>query len=51
MFPSWASILPIALALLVLEFGHRDAVVGDARLSPQPAADDVLQGLPTYPGW
>jgi lysylphosphatidylglycerol synthetase-like protein (DUF2156 family) len=51
MFPSWASILPIALALLTLEFGHRAAVGGDARPCPEPVADDALQGLPTYPGW
>jgi lysylphosphatidylglycerol synthetase-like protein (DUF2156 family) len=50
MFPSWGSLLPIAAALLTLEFGHW-------RSAPQPAGrerhvtDDAYATLPTFPGW
>ncbi|WP_345437935.1 bifunctional lysylphosphatidylglycerol flippase/synthetase MprF [Actinoallomurus vinaceus] len=36
-FPSWASLLPVAAALLTLEFGHRRP----PRPEPAPAADPV----------
>jgi lysylphosphatidylglycerol synthetase-like protein (DUF2156 family) len=49
MFPSWASILPIALALLMLEFGHWHPGA-EPRRQAEPVPEDSY-ALPTYPGW
>jgi lysylphosphatidylglycerol synthetase-like protein (DUF2156 family) len=48
MLPSWASLLPVAVALLALEFGHW-------RPNGEPASagrvpEDSYSTLPTYPG-
>jgi lysylphosphatidylglycerol synthetase-like protein (DUF2156 family) len=49
-FPSWPSILPVAAALLMLEFGHwRPSPAATAR--PEPVAEESYATWPTYPGW
>jgi lysylphosphatidylglycerol synthetase-like protein (DUF2156 family) len=50
MFPSWTSILTIALALLMLEFGHWHPGA-EPRRRPEPVPEDSYATLPTYPGW
>jgi lysyl-tRNA synthetase class 2 len=49
MFPSWASILPIALALLMLEFGHWRPG-SEPRRQAEPVPEESY-AMPTYPGW
>ena len=49
-FPSWPSLLPIAVALLTLEFGHWHPG-GEAGTAAEPAPEDSYTTLPTYPGW
>jgi lysyl-tRNA synthetase class 2 len=49
MFPSWASLLPIGLALLTLEFGHWRP--GGEPAPAEPVTEDAYTTLPTYPGW
>jgi lysylphosphatidylglycerol synthetase-like protein (DUF2156 family) len=46
MFPSWASLLPIAVALLTLEFGHW----GSGGESARPPSEGSYAALPIYPG-
>jgi lysylphosphatidylglycerol synthetase-like protein (DUF2156 family) len=48
MFPSWASLLPIGMALLTLEFGHWRTGGENGRRQAEPAPDDSLA---TLPGW
>jgi lysylphosphatidylglycerol synthetase-like protein (DUF2156 family) len=48
-FPSWASLLPIAVALLALEFGHWRP--NGAPAAAEPGPEDSYSTLPTYPGW
>ncbi len=50
MFPSWAAILPIAVALLTLEFGHWRAA-GESGAPAERVAEDSYTTLPTYPSW
>jgi lysyl-tRNA synthetase class 2 len=50
MFPSWASLLLIAVALLTLEFGHRRSG-GEPDATAETAPEDSYTTLPTYPGW
>jgi lysyl-tRNA synthetase class 2 len=49
MFPSWTSLLPIAVALLTLEFGHWRASGEPA--TAETVSEDSYATLPTYPGW
>ncbi|MDN3351732.1 phosphatidylglycerol lysyltransferase domain-containing protein [Actinomadura sp. DC4] len=50
MFPSWASLLPIAVALLTLEFGHWRSGAGEPVGRTEHATEDSYAGL-RYPGW
>jgi lysylphosphatidylglycerol synthetase-like protein (DUF2156 family) len=49
-FPSWASLVPVAVALLTLEFGHRRATSRLPR-RPEPVADEAYAAWPPFPGW
>lgn len=49
MFPSWASLLPIAMVLLILEFGHLRPA-GEP-VSAETVPEDSYTTLPTYPRW
>lgn len=49
MFPSWASLLPIGVALLALEFGHWRP--HDEPTAAEAAPEDAHATPPTYPGW
>jgi lysylphosphatidylglycerol synthetase-like protein (DUF2156 family) len=49
MFPSWAGLPAVAVALLVLEFGHWRPNGEPATAAPVP--EDSYSTLPTYPGW
>lgn len=49
MVPGWASLLPVALALFALEFGHWRPNGEPAAAEPEP--EDAYSTLPTYPGW
>jgi lysyl-tRNA synthetase class 2 len=51
MFPSWVSLLPIAVALLTLEFGHWGSGGGEPADRTEPATEDSYARMPTYPGW
>jgi lysyl-tRNA synthetase class 2 len=50
MFPSWASLVPIAAALLTLEFGHWHSTAAPARRE-EPVTEDAYTTLPTSPSW
>ncbi|MCW2946785.1 MAG: hypothetical protein JWR24_3502 [Actinoallomurus sp.] len=49
-FPSWASIVPVALVLLTLEFGRWHAA-SEADRRAKPVAEDSYATWPTSPGW
>jgi lysyl-tRNA synthetase class 2 len=51
MFPSWVSLLPIGLALLTLEFGHRGSGGGEPVQRTEPVTEDSYARMPIYPGW
>jgi lysyl-tRNA synthetase class 2 len=49
-FPSWASIVPVAAALLMLEFGHWRASP-EPGPRPEPVTEDSYATFPSRPGW
>ncbi len=51
LFPSWPSLVPVAAALLTLEFGHR-STGGEPRAVPAPITDETYAPCPPpTPGW
>lgn len=50
-FPSWASIVPVALALLMLEFGHSGNTAAPPPAEPEQVPEEAYPVWPYRPMW